>query len=185
MAHEDLRNSRVGQVPTRANIRIRPARLIDAEGIARVHVVSWKETYRGIMPDRFLAARTVNDRTALWELALSEMNPGHVLLVAEAADGEIVGFVSGGPARDPEFGPGGEVYALYLLKRFQGLGIGRDLFAACRERLTESGLRRLLVHVLRANPARGFYFKMGGTPVGGGEVVRGGRLLAEERFVWE
>lgn len=166
-------------------VRIRPARLLDAEGIARVHVVSWQETYMGIMPRRFLEARTVADRTALWELTLSQPGPGQVLLVAEEPDGEIVGFASAGPARDPDFGPGGEVYALYLLKRSQGLGIGRDLFEACRDALARAGMPRLMVHVLRANPSRGFYFKMGGTPTGAGEVVRGGKLLAEERFVWE
>jgi ribosomal protein S18 acetylase RimI-like enzyme len=166
-------------------IRIRPARLLDAEGIAGVHVASWQETYRGIMPQRFLDARTVKDRTALWDLSLSQLSPGQVVLVAEAPEDGIVGFVSGGPARDTDFGPGAEIYALYVLKRYQGRGLGRALFDECRAALRQEGMERLTLLVLRANPSRGFYLKMGGTPVGRGEVVRGGQLLAEDRFLWE
>lgn len=182
---------RPGQRAARGNhvsipgIRIRPARLLDAEGIAGVHVTSWQETYRGIMPKRFLDARTVKDRTALWDLSLSQLGPGQVVLVAEESGGDIVGFVSGGPTRQAEFGPGGEIYALYLLKRCQGMGLGRALFDECREALRQEGMARLTLSVLRANPSRGFYIKMGGQPVGRGEVVRGGQLLAEERFLWD
>ncbi len=170
---------------TQTGVRIRPARLIDAEGIARVHVTSWQETYKGIMPRHVLEARKVRDRTALWEIALDRMAPGHVLLVAEDPAGDIAGFVSGGPARDPALGAVGEIYALYLLRQFQGRGIGRALFTACRAALAAAGLDGLAVSVLRANPARGFYVRMGGTPAGVGEVVRGAKRLAEERFVWE
>jgi hypothetical protein len=48
-----------------------------------------------------------------------------------------------------------------------------------------AGLDRLTVLVPRANPARGFYVRMGGTPASVGEVVRGAKRLAEERYVWE
>lgn len=167
-----------------SGIRIRPARLLDAAGIAEVHVASWQETYRGIMPQRFLDARTVKDRTTLWELSLSGLGQGRVVLVAEE-DGGIVGFASGGPARVADFGPGGEIYALYVLKRCQGRGVGRALFKDCRDALRQAGMGRLTLSVLRANPARGFYMKMGGQPAGQGEIVRGGQLLAEERFLWE
>jgi GNAT superfamily N-acetyltransferase len=166
-------------------IRIRPARQLDAEGIAGVHVASWQETYRGIMPQRFLDARTVKDRTALWELSLSQLGPGQVVLVAEDESGQIVGFISGGPTRVPDFGPGGEIYALYVLQRYQGRGLGRALFDGCRNALRQEGMARLTLSVLRANPSRGFYLKMGGRPAGQGEVVRGGQRLAEERFLWE
>jgi hypothetical protein len=59
------------------------------------------------------------------------------------------------------------------------------LFDECRAALRREGMERLTLLVLRANPSRGFYLKMGGTPVGRGEVVRGGQLLAEDRFLWE
>lgn len=166
-------------------VTIRPARLLDAEGVARVHVESWQETYRGIMPRHFLNARTVKGRTALWQTALSQLGSGQVFLVAEDEEGAVVGFVSGGPARDPAFCRGGEIYALYLLGRFHGRGIGRALFERCRDELRQAGRGRLYLWVLRANPSRGFYLKMGGRAADRGEVVRGGQVMAEERFVWD
>lgn len=164
---------------------IRPARRIDAEAIAAVHVASWKETYRGIMPQRFLDARTVKDRTLIWEMTLGQLGRGQVFLLAEEDAGGVVGFVYGGPARDRCFGPDGEIYAMYLLRRCQGLGLGRELFEACRQGLETAGLKGMYLSVLRLNPSRGFYLKMGGYPAGSGEIVRGGKLLVEERFVWE
>lgn len=35
-------------------MQIRKATINDAEGIAKVHVDSWRTTYKGIIPDEFL-----------------------------------------------------------------------------------------------------------------------------------
>ena len=35
-------------------VRVRQARVEDAPGMARMHVRSWRETYRGVMSDRVL-----------------------------------------------------------------------------------------------------------------------------------
>src|SRR5580700_11026321 len=51
---------------------LRKAELIDAPKIARVHVASWLETYKGILPDEMLAALSVERRTHAWELMLSD-----------------------------------------------------------------------------------------------------------------
>jgi hypothetical protein len=41
---------------------IRRASQSDARAIAEVHVASWRETYRGIVPDAFLDALSVAER---------------------------------------------------------------------------------------------------------------------------
>src|SRR5438445_11537738 len=47
-------------------MRIRPATLDDAEAIAAVHVHGWKWGYRGLLPDAYLAAMSVDRRIEQW-----------------------------------------------------------------------------------------------------------------------
>jgi hypothetical protein len=89
-------------------IVVRAARLEDAAGIARVHVDSWRTTYAGIMPEKVLADLAYAQRE---RLALAQINAAaegkRVVFVAEdsaitdPSQGApaIVGFASGGPAR--------------------------------------------------------------------------------------
>jgi len=44
---------------------IRKAKLDDATGIAKVHVDSWRTTYKGIIPDDFLNNLSYEQRTEL------------------------------------------------------------------------------------------------------------------------
>lgn len=46
---------------------IRKASLIDAEGIAKVHVDSWRTTYENIIPKDYLDNLSYNQRTDLWK----------------------------------------------------------------------------------------------------------------------
>lgn len=47
-------------------MQIRKATLQDAEAIARVHVDSWKTTYKGIIPDNVLNNLSYTQRTEQW-----------------------------------------------------------------------------------------------------------------------
>jgi hypothetical protein len=70
---------------------IRQAEQSDCEGIARVHVDSWREAYAGIVPDEYLASLSIERRKSMWEKILSQSDD--FTLVAEVND-EIVGFVN-------------------------------------------------------------------------------------------
>src|SRR5262245_31583704 len=99
-------------------VTVRLAEREDVAAIARLHVVAWHETYRGLIPDHALAEMRIATRERLW-LRLFENDPtDRVLLVAERR-GEIIGFAAGGPARDARLRADGEVLALYVLKRAQ------------------------------------------------------------------
>lgn len=69
---------------------IRKAKLDDATGIAKVHVDSWKSTYKGIIPDDFLNNLSYERRTELWKKNIAKED-NHVV-VAENNEGQIVGF---------------------------------------------------------------------------------------------
>ncbi|MCH8917922.1 MAG: GNAT family N-acetyltransferase [Alphaproteobacteria bacterium] len=167
---------------------IRPARLLDAEAIARVHVISWRETYGGIMARTYLHGRTAENRTEMWQSALAQSPPDRVFLVVEDEAGEIVGFAHGGAAREAAYGRRGELYAMYLLKRCQGRGLGRALFEAFSVGLQAVWMGDFYAMVLHGIPSRGFFVKMGGRSCGFGETPlpgrRGGRRLVDERFEW-
>lgn len=45
-----------------SSVRVRPATLEDAEAIAAAHVETWRETYIGLMPDRFFDASALESR---------------------------------------------------------------------------------------------------------------------------
>lgn len=46
-------------------MKIRRAKLDDAQGIAKVHVNSWRTTYKDIIPNDFLDNLSVEQRTEL------------------------------------------------------------------------------------------------------------------------
>lgn len=147
-------------------ITIRDAVPLDAAGIARVHVQSWRTTYPGIMPQEHLDALSVAEREQTWQgiLTTADAKRTHTLVV-EADSGEIIGFINGGQARrgDPDYTA--EIFMLYLLQSQQGRGLGRRLMAAATRRLHDDGHSTLFLWTHICNPARGFYEALGGVAV--------------------
>jgi ribosomal protein S18 acetylase RimI-like enzyme len=163
---------------------IRPAHPDDAPGIARVHVDSWRTTYKGIIPDTILDNLSYEARTRQWRIGLSNPNRKIFDYVAVDPSDQIVGFVNGGTERsgDPEYK--GELYAIYLLKEVQGQGLGRRLMLTLVERLVQEGYTNMLLWVLAANPARKFYEKMGGHVLRSRYEDFGGTMLEEVAYGW-
>jgi len=148
-------------------ICIREGRETDVEGIARAHVQGWRESYKDLLSPDALAGLSVEERVRLWQRAVAERDPRARLLVAETDDGEIVGFIRGGPVRDKEAGQLGteaEIFAIYLLDKVKRQGIGRRLMAGVLDHLAAQGFRSVGLWVLKDNlPARRFYETLGGT----------------------
>jgi ribosomal protein S18 acetylase RimI-like enzyme len=145
---------------------VRPATCDDVPAIARVHVASWRTTYRGIFPDDVLENLSVEGRERQWRRALCEDGTGEFVYVALDDGGEVVGFASGGPERTGDPLHAGELYTIYLVAERQGRGLGRALLEAIRARLGDLGFAGMLIWVAADNqPARGFYERMGGRAV--------------------
>jgi len=143
--------------------RIHPARRADAPAIGCVHAQSWQETYPGIVPDDVLAHVSAERNTERWAARLGDPAYTGGIFVARDDAGEIVGFAQGGPERDGVTGYTGELYALYLVRTAQGMGMGRALVRAVAGWLAPQGRTAMLLWVLAANmPARRFYERLGG-----------------------
>jgi ribosomal protein S18 acetylase RimI-like enzyme len=165
-----------------------PAGPSDAEELARVHVASWRETYRGLLADAFLARMSEPGFTRRFRRALTE--PGSGITLAAADRYGLVGYAQGGPSRRETAGLANgseaEIATLYVLRQAQGQGLGARLMAQTARALAANGATSLMVSVLRDNiRARGFYEHLGGEP----EAARqepgpGGRLLYEVAYRW-
>ncbi len=105
---------------------VREARQEAAAAIARVHVDSWRTSYRGIVPEGFLADMSYENFEDRWRGYLRGVEDPHwTHWVAELPSGRIAGFASGGPRRGPAYTDyAGELYALYLLREHQRAGSG-------------------------------------------------------------
>ncbi len=166
------------------DMTIRMATVADVAAIARVHVESWRTTYKGIVPADFLANLTYARREPLWQEVLSKPASTGLVYVAEDAPGNTVGFASGGPERSGDPVYSGELYAIYLLESWQRQGLGRQLTVTLVRQLVQTGLTSLLVWVLAENRSRRFYEALGGQQVRQQPVTIGGAELIEVAYGW-
>ena len=163
---------------------MRFARVEDAAEIAAVNVAGWRETFAGLIPDEMLAALSVDQRAETWRDQLANPRDGTFVLVAEDDDGTLLGFGSGGPQRSKIDGFSGELYSLYVRSSVHRRGTGRALAMAVARELVARGHTSMIVWVFKANPAVGFYERLGGVRAAECEVDYGGRLLPEWGMGW-
>jgi hypothetical protein len=85
-----------------SSVRVRQAHAEDVKAMARIHVQSWQETYRGLMADEILdQPGFVERRERFWAAALGdERYLANRVAVAERG-GQLVGIAMAGPAQDP------------------------------------------------------------------------------------
>jgi GNAT superfamily N-acetyltransferase len=122
---------------------IRDAEPGDAHAIAVVHVRTWQDAYRGIVPDDYLDALDVDERERRWREGISA--PEGPIRVAEV-EGDVVGWACYGPTRDTDTDRRrtGELYGIYVLYGHWGTGVGPalmdDALAWLRDRYPVSTL---------------------------------------------
>ena len=167
-------------------ITIRLARLEAAPGIAKVHVDSWRTTYKGLIAEEFLAALSYERRAQTWTENLADPEGTSFLYVAETETGEIVGFVSAGPEHEGNPNYRGETYAIYLVQQVQGQGLGRKLMETAMRELCKRGFSSMLLWVLKDNlPSRKFYEAVGGKYLLEKPIEIGSQNLIEVAYGWE
>lgn len=163
---------------------IRPATVEDTPAMARVHVDAWRTTYAGIVPDDHLADLSYERCQAGWIEHIQNQSSKEHILVAEHQPGQMVAIASGGPLREAMAGFDGELYVLYVLKCFQGMGYGKQLVAQVALTLISTGYRTMLLWVLKDNPACQFYARLGGQPFTEKIVEIGGKQLTDVAYAW-
>jgi GNAT superfamily N-acetyltransferase len=106
--------------------------------------------------------------------------------VPEGSAPRIVGFTTAGRARlGSSRMAEGEIETLYVLDDWRDRGLGRRLLRAAGASLAEAGCRNVIVWVLRENPSRWFYERLGGRHVAEATTQVGGQDVAQTAFVWD
>ena len=167
-----------------SKFQIREAMPGDEVGIATIHVQSWQTTYQGIVPQAYLDQLSVDHRIKLWRgLTHASRSDGKTFTALSQKD-QIIGFADVGRNRISDPSAGGELNAIYLLKEYQGFGLGKRLFDASRNWLKINDYQTMTLWVLAQNPARDFYSHMGGNVISSKIIELGGIPLEELAFTW-
>jgi L-amino acid N-acyltransferase YncA len=161
-------------------VSIRAATVEDAVAISHVHVESWRATYKGIVPEEHLSSLSEAEHMPLWRkwLALE------VQAFIAAMNGEVVGFACGGRIREPLHDYDAELFAIYLLPRAQGHGLGSALLKTLADALRAQGFKSMAAWVLLDNSSSTFYRKTGAVPVSQKETQIGSATLPVIAFGW-
>ena len=132
----------------------------DLFAFSRVYEESWREAYRGLLPQEYLDSIPLGK----WVPYLEQAGRESLLLLKGE---KIVGTASCCASRTPELAGWGEIVSLYLLPEYWGNGWGKALLSAAVKQLESMGYRDLFLWVLEGNQrARAFYEHMGFRPSG-------------------
>lgn len=164
-----------------SDFTIRPARPGDAHGIARLDVETWRTTYAGVLSTAYLVGLSERRREAGWRGVI--LREPRDVRVAVGSNGAILGFGSCGPNRGDRFFAG-EVFTLYVAPDWQNQGIGRRLLIALFRRLVAAGRRSAILWVLRENPSRFFYERLGAHQVSRKPIAVGGTAIEAIAYGW-
>ncbi|MEJ0068122.1 MAG: GNAT family N-acetyltransferase [Pseudomonadota bacterium] len=175
-----------------SDLLIRAAAAEDADAIAALHVASWRDSFRGMIPDAVLDGPMLDERLPMWRQTLSAMPAGRFVLVAtepnEDGTTRIDGFASGGRRRGRDRANlpfEAEIYTLYIAAARRGQNLGCRLMASMGVRLQLFGHASVMLWTLQANTAgRAFYEGLGGRPVGQREEWFAGTPLREVGYGW-
>ncbi|OAR23417.1 acetyltransferase [Streptomyces sp. ERV7] len=157
----------------------------DCEAVAAARITGWRTAYRGLMPQRYLDALSMEADAERRRAYLADADRSVLDVVAERA-GEVIGWGCCGPYREDGGGrtADGEVYALYVHPDHWSTGAGRLILAELTARAAADGYPRLLLWVLKGNDrARRFYERAGFAPDGAEEdFVADGVAVPEVRY---
>ena len=135
---------------------------VDSEKIAALHTESWRDAYRGIMPDWYLDGPIARERVSLWQSRFSSLPCDRYYVLVADSGAKLVGFVCVLLDEDPKWGAC--LDNLHVLPGLRNKGIGRKLFIkATQWMITAAPGLPIHLWVFKANDAaRRFYDSLGG-----------------------
>jgi ribosomal protein S18 acetylase RimI-like enzyme len=143
-----IKRSNVVLKENKIKFSIQEVLIKDINEISFIHILTWKESYKNIIDDEYLKGLNLHNKIDSWKKILDNKENFNILAINNKS--EIVGFFSGGPEREDSV-KCGEVYAIYVLEKYQGLGIGYNLWKNSCLFLKNKGYSRSKLWVLENN----------------------------------
>lgn len=163
-------------------IVIRPLAQADAPAVAALHIETWRDTYRGLMPDEKLDGLSVEVFTERWNKSLQQPNPHENLLTLGAFRNDVLlGFAGAGRPRE-DWGYQSELWAVNIPKRFQKAGVGKLLVKHCVEYCLSLAAKNMYLYCMMGNKnAEQFYQYLGAVAT---DRIKPGDGYQEQAWVW-
>ncbi len=141
-------------------INIRLAEEKDCKELAKVKRAAWETTYRGIYPDNILDDYNFETQEEKFRNIIKSDTLNVYVVVDQD---KIVGYMSEGVPVRPYGDYEQSIGIFYLLKDYQGKGLGKELFNIAYKSIKEKGYKRFFISCNKYNlNAQKFYEKMGG-----------------------
>lgn len=134
------------------------ATFADAYGINYVAAHSWKETYSGLLPNKYLDDRikNISSKTEATKKFLGTYNGKYIVAKDK---GKVIGILAFCPSMNEKYKEYGYLNAIYVLKDYQGYGIGKELFKRAVYGLRQMGYSKMKLECMCGNETLNFYKK--------------------------
>jgi len=139
---------------------VRAAVPADAGAVARVHVRSWRATYRGLVDQEYLDGLDADVVASRYTFGRVGLQLPSTLVAVD--DSTICGMVTTGLSRDATLPNFGELMAIYVDPEYLRTGVGHALMTAARQRLRRVGVVGALLWVLDGNVAAQRFYERDG-----------------------
>lgn len=174
-------------------IAVRRARPSDAPLIGAVHVAAWRSAYPGILPEAYLAGLSVTRQAAYYDRQIRGMGGVYVAIasgqdVPGGTGPRLVGYTTvsnSGVVLPGDLRADGEIETLYVLDDWRDRGVGRRLIRTGAAHLAAAGSRNAFLWVLRSNPSKWFYQRLGGKPVAEATTRVAGIKVPQTAYAWD
>ena len=158
---------------------IRLAQEHDLESMATIHADAWREAFLSMVDAKVVESLNKETRYKMWKNQWS-LQTSRVFVWEK--NGILRGFASLRPIKGDQADM--EMNTLYVAPRFQGQGIGSQLFHHGKQEARASDYQTLKLWTLAGSLAKTFYEKHGGIIFEKTTTTIGGFTLPVDGYMW-
>lgn len=156
----------------------------DIPSYQKLITIVWQETYPGIVNHFFLDNLTKTEQERI-EYNTKIFNESEKDTLVLEINNNIVGFIRFGQSEDQNYPNTGEIFALYILSKYQKQGYGKQLVISAIKELLNNGYNNMVIGCISINPSNEFYKYLGGIKKSERPFLKTGDNLIENIYYFE